>query len=119
MPRWRRCRLGSTWAPWIYALDHVLNIGSGKAYTVRQVAARMADALGKSHLVPEITGKYRVGDIRHCYADISLARSVLGYQPQVTFEDGLLELAGWLEGQAAMDHAVEARQELDIRGLAL
>ena len=101
------------------AAGRVLNIGSGNAYTVREIAQRMAVVLGKERIEPEITGKYRVGDIRHCYADIGLARKVLGYEPRVGFDEGLQELSEWLEGQAADDHVAEARAELDARGLAL
>jgi dTDP-L-rhamnose 4-epimerase len=101
------------------AAGGVFNIGSGRAYTVRQVAARMAEAVGKPNLQPEITGKYRVGDIRHCYADISLAREVLGYEPRIGLEEGMVQLAEWLEGQVAVDLIAQARKELDARGLAL
>jgi dTDP-L-rhamnose 4-epimerase len=66
---------------------------------------------------PEILGKYRVGDIRHCFADISLARSELGYTPSVNFDDGLAELAEWLSGQVAEDKIDSATAELERRGL--
>ena len=101
------------------AAGRVFNVGSGRAFTVREVAERMAHTLGKEHITPEVTGEYRVGDIRHCFADISLARKVLGYEPRVTFEDGLMELAQWLEGQVAVDHVAKAREELTVRGLAV
>jgi dTDP-L-rhamnose 4-epimerase len=97
----------------------VLNVGSGASYTVQAIGERIARALHKPHIAPEITGNYRVGDIRHCYADISAARRLLGYEPQVTLERGLDELAGWLEGQAADDRVEAAREELVARGLAL
>jgi dTDP-L-rhamnose 4-epimerase len=100
------------------APDRVFNIGSGQAYTIRELAERMGDALGRN-LEPQITGKYRVGDIRHCFADIALARSMIGYAPQVTLEDGVLELADWLEGQIANDHVDSASAELAARGLTL
>src|SRR5689334_24633810 len=58
------------------ATGRVVNVGSGRAHTVREIAQRVADVMGKEQLAPEITGKYRVGDIRHCYADITKARSV-------------------------------------------
>jgi dTDP-L-rhamnose 4-epimerase len=112
----RACRL---------ALDHpgapgeVFNIGSGTPFTVREIAERVAEVVGKKHLKPQITGKYRVGDIRHCYADISKARELLGYAPEVTLEAGLTELAAWLEGQAAVDRVGQASAELAARGLAL
>ncbi|HSU67492.1 MAG TPA: NAD-dependent epimerase/dehydratase family protein [Tepidisphaeraceae bacterium] len=101
------------------AAGRVLNIGSGNSYTVQEIAQRMATVLGRNDVEPEITGKYRVGDIRHCYSDITQARRLLGYEPKVAFEDGLQELAEWLEGQAADDHVAQARAELDARGLAL
>ena len=98
---------------------HVFNIGSGHNYTIREIAERMAPVLNKEHIQPEITGKYRVGDIRHCFADISLARNILGYEPRVTLEEGLLELAEWLQGQIAQDHMAEAQAELAARGLTV
>lgn len=101
------------------APGRVFNIGSGRSVSILEVARRMAHVLGKEHLRPEITGKYRVGDIRHCYADIGLARRVLGHQPKVSFEEGLSELSDWLGGQRAMDRVNQARAELDMRGLAI
>jgi dTDP-L-rhamnose 4-epimerase len=94
----------------------VFNVGSGYQVTVGEVAERMAKVLGK-RIAPEIAGKYRVGDIRHCFPDISLARQVLGYEPSMNLEDGLLDLAAWLDGQVAYDRFSEARAELAARGL--
>jgi dTDP-L-rhamnose 4-epimerase len=96
-----------------------INVGSGNRYSVRDIAQRMSRVMNKGDIEPEITAKYRVGDIRHCFADIARARAVLGYQPRVAFEDGLAELAAWLEGQQADDRVTEARQELVERGLAV
>jgi len=96
----------------------VINIGSGKPRTVREVAEAMARVLGKN-IAPEITGAFRAGDIRHCFADITLARRVLGYSPRVSLESGLSELAAWLEGQIAHDRVAEARAELASRGLTV
>jgi dTDP-L-rhamnose 4-epimerase len=101
------------------AAGGVYNVGSGSNYTVREIAARMAPLLRKEYLLPEITGKYRMGDIRHCFADITLARTVLGYEPKVSLEEGLVELAGWLEQQIAYDHVPQAYAELSARGLTL
>ena len=96
-----------------------LNIGSGHRYTVREIAERLAAVLGKGYLAPEVTGKYRVGDIRHCVADISRARALLGYAPAVDFDEGLGELAQWLDGQTAEDRVAEASAELAARGLTV
>ena len=101
------------------AAGMVFNIGSGHHFTVRDVAERMGSVLGKPHIDAEITGKYRMGDIRHCFADITRAREILGYHPRVTFEAGLSELAEWLEGQAAEDRAGQASAELAARGLTV
>jgi dTDP-L-rhamnose 4-epimerase len=101
------------------AIGEVFNVGSGNASTVHDIATHMARVLGKEHIRPEISGKYRVGDIRHCFADIGKARKVLGFEPQVKFDDGLTELAAWLEGQAAVDRVAQASAELAARGLTV
>ncbi len=95
------------------------NISSGEAATVKEIASRTIRALGSGDLEPEITGRYRTGDIRHCFADISKARDVLGWNPQITMEEGLKDLAHWLEGQSTPDRVMEARVELAARGLML
>ncbi len=100
------------------AKDQIFNIGSGHKVTVEQVAARLGKVLGKN-IDPEISGTYRVGDIRHCFPDITLAREVLGYRPTVTLEDGMRDLAEWLEKQTAPDRFNEMRAELTARGLVV
>jgi len=110
------CRLALTSAD---APGHVLNIGSGKSHAVRAVAERTATALGKARVEPEITRRLRVGDIRHCFADITRARRMLGYEPRVGFDQGITELATWLSGQVAVDRVAGAREELATRGLTL
>jgi dTDP-L-rhamnose 4-epimerase len=97
----------------------VLNVGSGVSHTVAQIAQRVAAAVGKTEISPTITNTCRVGDIRHCFADITAARARLGWQPQVTLSEGLGELAAWLRGRRAVDRTDVARQELSQRGLAL
>jgi dTDP-L-rhamnose 4-epimerase len=110
----RACRLSMEMP---IAGQQVFNVGGGQSITILDLAQRAANALGKSGLDPVVTGKYRVGDIRHCFADISRARQVLGYEPQVTLEAGLTDLAGWLDGQTARDRVMESRAELAERGL--
>jgi dTDP-L-rhamnose 4-epimerase len=94
-----------------------LNIGSGKIYTILELARRVARSLNKHNIDPDVTQKYRAGDIRHCFADIEKARKMLGYNPQVSLESGLADLARWLKDQTADDHVAEARAELAERGL--
>lgn len=101
------------------AAGEVLNVGSGQARAIVEVAEAMARILGKEAIVPEIPGEYRVGDIRHCFADIGRARELLGYEPRISFEDGLEELAEWLDGQTAVDRVIDARRELKQRGLTM
>ena len=100
------------------AKDQTFNVGSGKHVTVKEVASRLGRVLGKK-IEPEVSGNYRVGDIRHCFPDISLARKVLGYKPSITLEDGMRDLAEWLEQQTAHDRFNEMRAELTARGLVV
>jgi dTDP-L-rhamnose 4-epimerase len=100
------------------AAGHALNIGSGRAVTINQVARLLADALGVA-IRPEVTGECRVGDIRHCFPDISQARSILGYRPQTTLEEGIAKLVGWLDGRVAVDRVGEALTALASRGLTV
>jgi dTDP-L-rhamnose 4-epimerase len=101
------------------AAGEVFNVGSGQPHTVREIASRLARVMGKEHIRPQITAKYRVGDIRHCFADITKAHNVLGYEPQVALDEGMAELASWLEGQAAVDRVAQASAELSRRGLTV
>lgn len=94
------------------------NIGSGRAYTVAKVARVLADVMGVG-LAPEITGRYRIGDIRHCFADVTLARDALGYAPAMRLEQGVQELGEWLAEQSAEDHVEKASAELCRRGLTV
>jgi dTDP-L-rhamnose 4-epimerase len=96
---------------------HSVNVGSGRSVTVNEIAAKLGDALG-TEIEPEVTGKFRAGDIRHCVADITLARRLLGYEPAVALEEGMVELAQWLETQTAVDRVDDATAELVSRGLA-
>jgi len=93
-----------------------VNIGSGAPIAISEVADLLADSLG-IHVEAEVTGKYRAGDIRHCFADISLARQVLGYEPQHRFANSIGELVGWLRGQSATDKVSDATQQLSAFGL--
>ncbi len=97
--------------------DQVINIGGGVPISIRRVAEILAEALGKPELTPVITQRYRAGDIRHCFADLTKARTLLGYEPSVTHEQGFRELAGWLADQEAEDKAETMLQELSTYGL--
>jgi dTDP-L-rhamnose 4-epimerase len=101
------------------AVGHTINIGSGRSASVMEVAERLAKVLDRQDVEPEITGRYRVGDVRHCFADIARARELLGYEPAVGLKDGMAELAGWLEGKVAKDRVDDATGELASRGLTV
>ncbi len=101
----------------------VINTGSGQARSINEIARALGVVLHKPDLAAEITGRYRIGDVRHCFSDISRARDWLGYAPRVAFEDGLAEIADWLAGlpdaQRGEDRVEAARNELLRRGLAV
>jgi dTDP-L-rhamnose 4-epimerase len=99
--------------------DEVINIGSGTSVTVCEIARRLASILGREEIAPEISGECRVGDIRHCFADVTKARELLSFEPSVRLEDGMSDLAEWLEGQVANDRVDQARDELRSRGLTV
>ena len=110
-------------AAFLLALDHpaaaggVFNIGSGRSIAIADVARAMAEAMGRTRLEPEVLGKARAGDIRHCFADIGRARAVLGFAPRRGFAESLPALAAWVERQRAVDLVAQARRELEQRGL--
>jgi dTDP-L-rhamnose 4-epimerase len=93
-----------------------VNVGSGTATTILELARTLARLLEKD-IKPELPGTSRAGDIRHCFADVSRARELLGFEAQVDLEDGLAELAEWLKTQPATDHFDQAAAELAERGL--
>lgn len=93
-----------------------INVGTGVATSVRSVSRLLAEGL-QLDLEPEIVSKYREGDIRHCVADISKAKSLFGYEPQVTLERGIPQLLSWVREQAAKDQVASATAELESRQL--
>ena len=93
-----------------------INIGTGVATSVRTVSRLLAQGLNLD-LEPEIVAKYREGDIRHCVADISKARTLLGYEPKISLERGIPELLSWVSAQAAKDKVESATAELESRQL--
>lgn len=99
------------------AINQTFNIGSGQNYTVSEVAKAMAKVVGKNDIEPKISGKFRIGDIRHCFADITNAKKTISYSPKITLQTGLEELASWLQNQIAKDKLDLANTELFIRGL--
>ena len=93
----------------------VFNVGTGHAVSIAEIGRVLAELYGVP-VEPEITLKYRAGDIRHCYADISKLRA-LGFMPSVTLAEGLRELVAWGRAVMAEDRVDAAAKELEARGL--
>jgi dTDP-L-rhamnose 4-epimerase len=93
-----------------------VNVGTGVATSVVEVAETIARGLGKE-IEAELVEKYRAGDIRHCYASTRLAQELLGFRAEIPFEAGMQDLLAWLEGQEAEDAVDAAREALVARGL--
>ncbi len=94
----------------------VFNVGTGRALTVLEMAELICRKVGPAGLHPNVAKKFRKGDIRHCYADISRI-TALGYKPKVAFEDGIRDLVSWVTTQSAEDRLEQASEELKRRGL--
>lgn len=99
------------------AKGHVINIGNGRAYAISEVARLLAEAMGTPDLSPDLLGKARSGDIRNCFADISKARELLGFEPEYRLGDSLDEFVSWVRNTIAVDRGADMRRELEERGL--
>jgi len=97
-----------------------VNIGTGKPIAIKDLAKTLIKLYSKSNFQPYISNQYRKGDIRHCYADIKRARKLLNFEPSISLEDGLTELAGWAKahGWGALDLFEKALKELREKNLA-
>jgi dTDP-L-rhamnose 4-epimerase len=98
------------------AVGRVYNVGTGRVTSVLRVAELLAEQLDFAE-PPDVVGRFRAGDIRHCFADVSRIRSELGYEARIPLEEGLRELLAWLRTQKAADHVESAARELERRGL--
>ena len=97
----------------------IFNVGMGRKLTILDMANILIKKLGADGLAPELVNKYREGDIRHCYADVSKIKEKLGYEPRVRFEDGILDLVDWVKEEEAVDRFEESQKELETKGLTL
>ncbi len=95
-----------------------LNVGSGRATTILEIAKLLGKLLGSNSKL-QVSGDFRLGDIRHCYADLELAKSLLGFTPQISLVDGLQAFCDWVQTQPiAADRSAAALGELAQAGLA-
>ena len=92
------------------------NVGTGNARSIKSIGEDLGRLLGKN-IKPEITKKYRKGDVRHCAADISKISKKLGFKPKVNFDDGMKELIEWSAKAKAVDKFDQATAELKKKGL--
>lgn len=99
------------------ANDHVFGIGSGERTPVIDVANRLRELYG-SEVPVKVTGAFRLGDIRHNYADLTLPRELLGFEPKVKFNEGIARFAAWVDGQEVQEDRYEKSiVEMKARGL--
>jgi dTDP-L-rhamnose 4-epimerase len=95
----------------------VFNVGTGRSLSLLEMVASLRERLGGP--APEVVGRFRQGDIRHCFADVNRARDELGFEAKLRFEDGIEDLAAWARNQEAEDRVEQARSELEDAGLTV
>ncbi|USU10660.1 NAD-dependent epimerase/dehydratase family protein (plasmid) [Sphingomonadaceae bacterium OTU29MARTA1] len=94
-----------------------MNLGAGVPTTVLDLVAQLLKS-GGFHVPVQVTGQYRVGDIRHCFADLTQARNLLGFEPKVSLADGLTRFCTWAGSQPVHEDRLEqAAAELRARKL--
>lgn len=100
-----------------HANNEVFNIGSGKGTTILEMARTLSSLLKESSIIKP-NYKYRINDIRQCFADTSKVQSKLGWRSKVSLEEGLKELIEWSSKEKALDKFSQAQKELQKKGLA-
>jgi dTDP-L-rhamnose 4-epimerase len=96
---------------------HVFNLGTGMPTSIAQVADMLTQHLIGGKVRPQVRHQFRAGDIRHCYADVTKARQLLGFDPSVALQDGLADLLAWVREQTAVDRFDQAEKELATKAL--
>jgi dTDP-L-rhamnose 4-epimerase len=95
----------------------ILNVGTGASTSIATIARMLKDCFGNSSAT-EISGEYRIGDIRHCYADLTSIQTCLGFRPEIDIGAGIARFVRWVETQPIEpDRLHIATQELSDRGL--
>jgi dTDP-L-rhamnose 4-epimerase len=93
--------------------DLALNVGTGRPTSLIELLALLQREIPSGRdVVPQVVGRFREGDIRSCYADVTLAREMLGFTAQVALDEGIKDLASWVVGQSSVDRSAEALDEL-------
>ncbi|HSR32614.1 MAG TPA: NAD-dependent epimerase/dehydratase family protein [Anaerolineae bacterium] len=97
----------------------VFNLGTGTPTSIGEVARLLSEHLVDGDIEPHILNQFRAGDIRHCYADVSKARSLLGFEPQISFGAGMADLLAWVQEQTAVDRFDQVEKELAVKSLVV
>lgn len=98
------------------ANNQVINIGTGIATNVLSIAQLLVKAYGNSVSL-NISGNFRLGDIRHNFADLKKANRLLNFQPKLSFEDGIEQFTNWVREQPRLDnHFTQSLQEMKVKG---
>jgi dTDP-L-rhamnose 4-epimerase len=95
----------------------VFNLGTGIPTSIAEVARMLVKHLADDDIEPQILNQFRAGDIRHCYADLTKAHSLLGFEPKVSLDEGLNDLLTWVRHQTAEDRFAQVEQELAEKAL--
>ena len=94
----------------------IINLGRGEGVKIKDISS-ILQTLVKREVGEEITGRYRKGDVRHCFADITKLKEKLGFTPKITLEEGMEELLPWMEKEKVRDYFAHALKEMEERGL--
>ena len=94
----------------------IMNLGSGIATTINDVASTIGEVLDVE-VQPEVTGQFRKGDVRHCYAEMSKTQTILDYSHKVSFKEGIEKLVEWAQTEESVDKFDKAQDELKSKGL--
>jgi dTDP-L-rhamnose 4-epimerase len=97
----------------------VFNLGTGVPTSIAEIAGLLSQRLTGGEIQPQILNQFRAGDIRHCYADLTKARCLLGFEPRISLQEGLDDLLGWVTEQTAEDRFAQVEKELAAKALVL
>ncbi|MFA5644887.1 MAG: NAD-dependent epimerase/dehydratase family protein [Candidatus Ratteibacteria bacterium] len=98
--------------------NEIINIGSGTPVRIKDIALLLAEQLHKK-ISPNISFSFRKGDVRHCFADIKKAKTLLGFTPRVSLQEGLSILGEWSETIEASDRFLQAEKEIKEKKLVV
>jgi dTDP-L-rhamnose 4-epimerase len=101
------------------ANNEVFNLGTGIPTSIGEVAELLIEHLADGDIEPEVLHQFRAGDIRHCYADITKARRLLGFEPHVSLQEGMVDLLAWVQEQTAVDRFEQVEKELSAKALVM